>query len=494
MSDATLPPKTHNNPPVSVPNEADLLDDLKTRYPDVEKRMDELEAAAKTFPERITDDENAGKLQDLLRQMSVAKAQWKSTRGVEKRPWDGLAKVVMNFFGSKEEKIDELVAKLKPVHTRYLEDKAEEERIRREDAARKQREEADKAAKAAAEAEERRLAAVKAEEEANARAEQARKDAEAAETRRLEALERARLAKEAEDRAERERKDRDRAEREVNATNIRELKALLKTADKLAAKAEEAPDRVADVEAAELDELINAGGKIGTVASKLAASLLLDDEEKETLSQTRTRLAAWRNARDAGLQVVENKKQAAAREKAEKARAAEDARLAADAKRRRGEEDARLKAATEAREKAEAEAAKAREDAKNAKAEVRDARAEAREAFDDQRDAAKDHRQLSGQAEKNEKRADRMETKLEEASDAELSRTRGSGSVGSLSGRWDFTVNNREAIPLERLRGYLHPDAVDAAITKYMRDNRTTQGVPPLDGVEFYWNPDGRIV
>lgn len=65
------------------------------------------------------------------------------------------------------------------------------------------------------------------------------------------------------------------------------------------------------------------------------------------------------------------------------------------------------------------------------------------------------------------------------AKPADLVRTHGvGGSVSTLKKEWTFAVEDRAAIPLEPLRPYLAPDAVDKAIRAYVKaGNRTLAGV-----------------
>jgi len=356
MSEAGL---GHNNPPGPVPPDVSrVLADLKLRHP-IAARLAELTKSAGDSPETLKDETQATDVQDLIRQMTTAKAQWKATRGVEKEPWATIADAVFGYFKTPEDTLDGWLKKLKPRHTKWLEDKAAEEEAAREALAKAERETAERALAEAAEAENRRLAAIEKE-----------KEAEREKQRAIEAEENARW-------------------------------------DKIWAEAR--------VELAVYD-----------------AARATEAAEQERIRQ-------------AGL----------------------DAQAAADA---------------------------AERDRKAAIGDQRAARGDARNARAVQETAARTETLSMGKAERSDARGERIERQLETATDADLSRTRsGMGTVGSLTGRWEKEVIDRGKIPLERLRGYLHPDAVDAAITLYMRDNRTEQGIAPLEGVKFHWVPDSRI-
>jgi hypothetical protein len=306
MNDATHDPRLGiggNNPPIT---EDELRAELQARHANFDARYEELNGAAATVPARIADEDTAGKLQDLLKQIRTETDAIEASRVTEKKKWSTLADCAHAFFKRKDDQFAKLAAVLKPRLTKYLQDKRDaEERARREAAERERRE------------------------------------------------------------AERKR------------------------------------------------------------AEALAA------EEK--------RLAAERKAREE-------------REKAERAKAEGDAKAARDARLR-------------------AQAAERSAEAATVHADV-----------------------ASEQAAKSDARAERIEDRLATATDADLSRTRGErGTVGSLTGSWQMRVVDREKIPLALLRGYLNPDHVDVAIRRYMRDNKLENQIAPLDGVEFYWQPDSRV-
>ncbi|MDE2469122.1 MAG: hypothetical protein KGL35_10375, partial [Bradyrhizobium sp.] len=319
-----LPPRDHNAPPVTVPEENAVLADLQSRYPTVESDLADLESAAATYPERVTDEETAQSLQALLKKASTHKAAWKAYRGVEKRPWDTVAKIVMNFFNKPEERLEKLIDTLKPRYTAYLEMKAEQERIAREAKAAAERAEAERLAR---EAEARRLeaeAAERREREAREREEAARRAEAEAKEDQLWAEARAELAKWEERKADERRKAAEREEREENASTIRSIRTFMKHAERLAEGPEDRP--LEQDEQEQFDALILPGGEISRLAGKVLHSVLLDDAQMAYLSEVKGKLEGWRKARQERMDAAE----AAERAKAEALRQAREQAEAAE--------------------------------------------------------------------------------------------------------------------------------------------------------------------
>ena len=487
-----------NKPPINPPEESDFLDDLRGRYPEVETMRLELLAAAKTFPARLPDDETAGAMQDLYRKMAKHKSQWEGWRKLEKGPWAKLADIAFNFFKKAEDELKTAMDDLKDRHTVFAEAKAEAARLVAEEKAKKEREDAARLQREAEEAEARRVAAEQAEREAREREEQKRLEAEAAERRRREAEEAAARAKAEEQRILAEKRERERAEKEENAAMLREVKRLLRTAEKLSQGTIDGA--LLDDDAKQFDELVLEGGQISLLGSRLINSHLLDDEQRQTVIDVRAQLAEWRKERSERMKAKEAAAEAKKRQKAEAEREAAEAAAAVERAERIRLDEERAARARKEREAAEAAALVAKAEEKAAKQDVRAARAEAHDALADQKAAGREEKLLSGQAVKTENRASRMESKLDNSSDADLSRTRGEyGSVGSLSGKYTPRIVNAEIIPLDKeLRGYLHADAIDAAITRWQRDHQREWNddaiSDALPGVVFDWVPDSRIV
>lgn len=499
MSEAA--PIGHNRGPVTAPSAEDALADLQARFPEVDIELGQMEKDLAGYPKKLTlkDADVAQALQDLLSKGKKLKSNLAGYKKEEKKPWDGIVKVVQNFFATREEKLATMMADAGAVHEDYLQQKRDEAQRAAEaeaeaqrqaaEAARREREEADRRA---AEAEERRLAAEKEEREARERAaaEEARAKAAREEAERLEAEER-RLAA--------ERKERERAEKETNADNLKKIRGHMKEADKLNASIIDAGEEPSDAEVQQLDALIKPGGIVSLLSSPVANSTLLDDVQRTEIEDVRTRITDLRKAVGERLDAKERRKR-------EKARKEEEEREKAEAEKRRIAREAdeeRARVAREAREKAEREADEARAGAKDAQAEAREARGEQRAAFSDKKAAGKDAAKAGQVADRAENRADRIDRKLDNSTDADLSRTRGElGSVGSLRRSWKHHIVDEAA--LRAVCGPLGPhfttDALENALFHVMRAHQAaftgervegeTIGVP---GAMFAYETDAQI-
>jgi chromosome segregation ATPase len=265
--------------------------------------------------------------------------------------------------------------------------------------------------------------------------------------------EEARLAEE----ARRKREEADRALREAAEAEARRRRA----------EEERAAAERAAAEAQARREAEEAKARAAREAARIA------EEERrriETERRERQRLEAERQERDA---------------------AAETARK----ERQRFEEEA-LAAAKAAREKAEAEVETAREAARKATEERRAAEEQARQAKAGAHEAGREEKVRLGDAAAAEQRAGRYERQAT-GSPADKSRIRSDyGTVGSLARRWTFTVHTPALVPLDRLRGYLAADAIEAAITKFQRDNIEQIKANPrlLPGVLFEEVEVARVV
>lgn len=436
MSSETTAPLHHNNPPVTAPSEEDVLDDLESRYPTVGTALAQYEKTAKAVPQDIRDDATAVKVQDLLRKMRDQKAQWEKDRGTEKRPWDNVARTVMNFFKTPQDKLDALIKDILPRHTAYLERKAEAARIAKEIAAKAEREKAEKAQREAAAAEQRRLDAERAEREARERE-------EAAERRRAE--------------AEQRRKD------------------------------EEARAEAARVAAAEAEAKRREEARLAEIARR----------EREAAAAKEQRERAEREKREAEARAKaaeEDRKRMDAEAERRRLAEAEVAKVTAERERlREADAQRRILAAQAEADKARAEAAASEARAKAAKAEekaarseIREAASEQREAIADQKSAKRDERVNLSAGVQHETRADRMDRKLLDTNDADLARMRGDHTLGSLAGRWAYDVVDFAELPADRLWQYVSQDAKSAAVYRYMMDNARDGNAPPdLPGAFF---------
>ncbi len=315
-------------------------------------------------------------------------------------------------------------------------------------------------------------------------------------------------------------------EKEPYDKSIKELKALF-------AKAVEPVDNVAKEILSRLDAYKE---------EKAAAERRRREEEaRKAREEQEAREAAAREAErkrqeaEAARRLEEER---AARAQAEKERAEQEARAAKERAERLKEEQVRLEqeakarrereaaeaaakaerdAAAEAKRKADEEAHKARmvelkaqrEEEERKAAEARAARAKAledqRAAEEAARAAKREEKTASREVDKEmesadrlEKRADRLDGSARESA-SELSRGRGDyGSVGSLATTWTWKIIDRDKIPLEALRAYILPDAIDAAVTKFMNAHRPELGKGRdhdalLPGVSFYQENRTRV-
>lgn len=496
MSDAEFP-RTHNSPPIVIPTNEDLLKDLQTRYPDLDEKLAEFDKALATYPESFTlaDEDIAASLGDLLGKMRDQKAAWAGVKKNQKKPWDGLVKVVQNFFGKGEDKIESWQEVWKPRHQQFLDLKAADSRRKAEEALEAQRKEAERlraeaeaSEKRARDAEAARLKAEQEAEEARARAEEEGRKAKEAEARaaQLEAEEKARAA---------DKKKRDRAEVESNTDALRSIKRNMKDAERLNTLAE--AEEASDDELAMLDLLVRPGGTISILAGPVASSALLDDDQKADVETTRARLAELRAAADARFGKRERAKREKARLAEDKAEA--DRKAVRDAA-RKAEEDAALLRKAE-REDADrlAEEARARQD--TAKDQFIDASKQASEAKAEGKGAAKQARDIGVDADRTANRADRLDRKLGISTDADHSRTRGDlGSTSSITGRWVQHVADEQALRAVcgPLGEHFREEDLRVAAGKFMatrRDGFKGERVedPTLPGVVFVWERDTLI-
>ena len=181
MTAAAAAPQMGDNLPES---EVDpLLDRLREDHAELIRRRDELLGGIDRAPERITDEETAGKMADFVSEQidKFLKAS-KAIHQNEKAPFLAAGRTVDSFMHTLIDEIEKGKVRLNAVRKKYADAKAAEERRRLEEEARKAREEAQRLEREAAERaaamsrDEDLAAAVRAEEAA----EQARLDAQKA--------------------------------------------------------------------------------------------------------------------------------------------------------------------------------------------------------------------------------------------------------------------------------------------------------------------------
>lgn len=490
--------KTHNQPPVELPTEERMLADLQRKYPEIDKRLQEWDGAFAEYPLEIPleQEDVAGSLQDLIGQVKKDSKVWTdSYQKQEKKPLNALVKVVGNFFTGRVEKAQKFIDKYAPVHENYLLRVAEKNRKAAEEEAERQRQKEAEARKAAEAAAAEQAAAEQRAAEQRQREQEEREKAAKAQREREEAEAAAAAAKEKERREAQERRERETAEKEQNTIHLREIRDYLKEAEKLHALAE--ADEASTEEQARLGDLIRPGGIIGELARPVAASLLLDDDQKERIATVRTRLGELRDLGDARL----NKRQKAAADKARKEEAERQAKEDAEREEQRKRDQEAAAKAKQEREAAEAAAAKAKEEKAAAEKAARDAKEKAREEEQAGKAAGKEVKGLTTEADRNANRADRIENKLEKSTEADLSRTRGElGTVGGLARRWNRYITDEAALRavLGPLGEHFTTDALEGATWKWMLVHRpgfTGERVEPaeLPGVVFIYETEARI-
>lgn len=160
-----------------------------------------------------------------------------------------------------------------------------------------------------------------------------------------------------------------------------------------------------------------------------------------------------------------------------------DHRLVLEAEdRRRADEAARVAAARQKTadelKVAQAETAQARRAETKASGQADLLAEQAEEHADEAEDLGDAADRLQGRADKAVRRAN--------ASPADMSRTRSEmGTTSSVSKTWQMTSLDRDALDLNLLRGFLHPDAVAVAARGYMMAHRNDPGGPKLEGAVF---------
>lgn len=497
MSDThALPPRGHNLPPIIAPTDAEMLADLQNRFPELPKELAEFEEALATYPTEfaLEDEDRAAALQDLLGKMKKHKSVLAAHKKTEKKPWDGLVKVVQNFFTKADEAIDGLLETWAPRHQAFLDLKKAEASRKAEEAAQQQREREETARREAEAAEARAEAARQAEAQARQREEEARQRAEEEERKAKLARERAEAAAAEEKRIAREKADRERAEREVNDTSLKAIRRHMKDVDKLNTLSE--ADEASEAEIAQLDALVRPGGIVSVLAGPVASSHLLDDDQREEVQALSVKLTLLRKALAERFDAKERRRRA----KEAKEAAERDAAAAAERARLREQEEARATAARAERERLDREALDAKDRQKAAQGDVREARAEQRGAVADQKDAAKTQKASTADAERAANRADRIESRLENSTDADLSRTRGDlGSTGALVRRWVHVVTDEAALRAVSgpLGEHFTEDALSGAAYRWMRAHQagfTGERVEGrLPGVVFVYEQGARI-
>ena len=137
----------------NVDESARIRDNLDEKHRALLNRADQLLEAEDRVPPEINDDDQAGKVGDLVRLITAAVQAAELARKTEKEPHMAAARTVDGFFKEVSEPLEALKLRVSRRLTAYLTAKAERERRAREEEARRLREEAEKQAAAAAQVE-----------------------------------------------------------------------------------------------------------------------------------------------------------------------------------------------------------------------------------------------------------------------------------------------------------------------------------------------------
>lgn len=266
MTDATpVPPAAiaapgHNNPPLELPADDTVKTYLTAKHGEHFDRFRELEAAAKTVPKKIKDEEMSGKVGDLVGQFRALYRALEGGRTSENAPVRKLLALVDGFFNVTSSKAEVIAKDLKARNEEFLKDL---EARRRAEAARKEAEAKrarDKALKEAADAEAKRK---KAEDDRL----KAEADAQAARDRADEENRRAAAAIQAREKAEREA--REAQQRQADEQTRREAEERVAAAKRQEEEARQREDAARDQE----ERATKVADKAGAVEDKHQATV-----------------------------------------------------------------------------------------------------------------------------------------------------------------------------------------------------------------------------
>lgn len=266
--------------------------------------------------------------------------------------------------------------------------------------------------------------------------------------KRREAEEKARIAKEKADKALRDAQEKERQEREAKEAAERELKRVEEeNARKLKEQQEEAERKRKEAEA-----------EAKRIADAAAAKLKAAQNEIDRMKKEKA---------DA---------EKAAQEKVLKDEA--DAKADAERKQREKDAEARLKEATkdvkvaarEGNELLKETEKEIRQDAKDVRTEMREAEDNFADLHKESKDATRDKNRALDEAVRADKEHQRA-VKGTLAGSAELSRTRGDGSVSSIREEYTGEVADRDKLDLEALRDHIPFEALNQAVRSWVKAN-----------------------
>lgn len=210
--------------------------------------------------------------------------------------------------------------------------------------------------------------------------------------------------------------------------------------------------------------------------------------EQEKIAEAARKEREAREAREALERKAAEARQKEIDEAAAAKRAEEEAERKRKAEEARAAEQTRIDALRKEREAEERKAEEARAAATEERRKQREAEEARQVASSEAKDASKDERTAFKAAERHDKQAVRHDIAAQ-GSAADLARTRSEyGTVGTLAERMTYRIVDFDKIPLERLRPYLNPDAIEAAVFRFMQS-----GQRDLPGVVFEKAKEARV-
>lgn len=145
MTTETLPPPTHNLPPLPTPESLEAA--LRAEHKHIFDRHAAFKDAMTRVPETIADDEAAQKAADMAKQLKSGLDVAEAKRVETKKPYDELASVPHGLFGKLRDDFKKWRQTLIDRPDAYQTAKREAERKRLADEAKKKRDEAEALAK-----------------------------------------------------------------------------------------------------------------------------------------------------------------------------------------------------------------------------------------------------------------------------------------------------------------------------------------------------------
>ena len=128
MTDISLPPKSHNNPPSDI----EILEDqLALRHVSLMRDADAKNKLAAKIPEVFTAQNEADFVSDFIKEISALQKSLESARKEEKEPFLRQGQFVDKFFGDYIKGLDADIEKAKTPLTVWLKKCAAEEQARR---------------------------------------------------------------------------------------------------------------------------------------------------------------------------------------------------------------------------------------------------------------------------------------------------------------------------------------------------------------------------